>query len=403
MLMNTTFFTSNRHKLIDALKGGSYVLSAYAKMQRGHDMAATFEQEANFWWLTGIEAPDWQLVVDGARHRSWLIMPEVDEIHQTFDGSLSAEQAKEISGVDEVLPRDQGLKLLRMLAKNHSVIHTLGDFPNAEYLDFVLNPAPKKLYEQLLRIFGSVQDCRRDVAALRAIKQPEEIEALQGAINLTIDAFNAAKSELKSLKTEYAVEAEFTYYFRKHNAQHAYDPIVAVGENACTLHYSDNTAKLKKRELLLMDIGARVGGYPADITRTWSIGEPTKRQRQVHEAVVAAQRRIVELITPELAVDVYQREVDEIMIDALLELGLMNNRTDEKSYHKYFPHAVSHGIGVDVHDSLGRPKRLLPNMTLTVEPGIYIPEEGVGVRIEDDVLVTASGNINMSQRLSTEL
>ncbi|HJP80955.1 MAG TPA: Xaa-Pro aminopeptidase [Candidatus Saccharimonadales bacterium] len=401
--MNAAFFTANRQKLIDALKGGSYALSAYTKMQRGHDMAAAFEQEANFWWLTGIEAPDWQLVVDGVRGRSWLIMPEVDEIHQTFDGSLSAERAREVSGVDEVLPSDQGLKLLRMLAKNHSVIHALGDFPNAEYLDFVLNPAPKKLHEQLLRIFGSVQDCRRDIAALRAIKQPEEIQALQSAINLTIDAFNVAKDELKNLKTEYAVEAEFTYYFRKHNAQHAYDPIVAAGENACTLHYDKNEAKLKKRELLLMDIGARVGGYPADITRTWSIGEPTKRQRQVHEAVVMAQRRIVELIVPELGVDVYQREVDEIMLDALVELGLMKDRSDEKLYHKYFPHAVSHGIGVDVHDSLGRPKRLLPNMTLTVEPGIYIPEEGIGVRIEDDILVTATGNVNMSQRLSTEL
>ena len=211
------------------------------------------------------------------------------------------------------------------------------------------------------------------------------------------------KTGLSKLKTEYEVEAEFTYYFRRHNAQHAYDPIVAAGGNACTLHYGDNAARLKKRELLLMDIGARSDGYPADITRTWAIGEPTKRQREVHAAVQEAQQRIIALIAPDLAVDAYQREVDEIMIDALMKLGLMKSRNDEKAYHRYFPHAVSHGLGVDVHDSLGRPKRLLVDMVLTVEPGIYIPEEGIGVRIEDDILVAPGGHENLSGALSTEL
>lgn len=402
-MLGSSFFTNNRHRLVAQLNGGSFALTAYTKMQRGHDMAGQFEQEANFWWLTGITAPDWWVIVDGARQRTWLVMPEVDATHQIFDGSLSAESAKEMSGADEVLTSDQGFKLLQNMAKKHSVMHTLGDFPNAEYLDFTLNPAPKKFYDLLIRTFNSVQDCRKDMAQLRARKEPAEIEALKQAIDLTIGAFKEVKTKVSRLKTEFEVEAEFTYYFRRHDAQHAYDPIVAAGGNACTLHYGDNAAKLKKRELLLMDIGARSGGYPADITRTWAIGEPTKRQKQVHAAVQEAQQKIIALIAPDLAVDAYQREVDEIMIDALCALGLMKHRGDEKAYHRYFPHAVSHGLGVDVHDSLGRPKRLIPNMVLTVEPGIYIPEEGIGVRIEDDILVTSGGRVNLSGALSTEL
>ncbi|MDX2775756.1 Xaa-Pro aminopeptidase [Streptomyces caniscabiei] len=402
-MLGSVFFAHNRARLIKQLNGGSFALSAYTKMQRGHDMAGMFEQEANFWWLTGINAPDWWMIVDGARQRTWLVMPEIDETHQIFDGSLSPETAKDISGADEILTNDQGLKLLRNMAKKHSVIHTLGDFPNAEYLDFTLNPAPKKFHDLLVRTFRSVQDCRKDMAQLRALKQPEEIQALKQAIDLTVEAFKQVKTVLPKLKTEYEVEAEFTYYFRRHNALHAYDPIVAAGGNACTLHYGDNAARLRKRELLLMDIGARSGGYPADITRTWAIGEPTKRQKEVHAAVQEAQQKIIALIAPDLAIDVYQREVDEIMIDALMKLGLMKSRSDEKAYHRYFPHAVSHGLGVDVHDSLGRPKRLLVDMVLTVEPGIYIPEEGIGVRIEDDILVTSDGRVNLSGALSTEL
>jgi Xaa-Pro aminopeptidase len=154
---------------------------------------------------------------------------------------------------------------------------------------------------------------------------------------------------------------------------------------------------------VLLDIGARSGGYAADITRTYAYGDPTKRQIEIHAAVQAAHHAIIKLITPNLAVEEYQREVDCIMIDALLSVGLMADRDDTDNYHKYFPHAISHGLGVDVHDSLGGPQFLQLGMVLTVEPGIYIPEEGIGVRIEDDILVTDSGNVNLSARLSTDL
>lgn len=402
--MKASFFTGNRQLLTEKLQGGVAIFTAYAQVQRGNDMAFKFEQESNFWWLTGIDHPDWRLIIDGTRGKSWLVAPKISESHEIFDGSLSAEVAKEVSGVNAVLSYDEAHELLSDLSKKHPVIYALGEQPYAEHFDFMLNPAIKSIREYAGRLFTTVQDCRKELAELRAIKQPDEIMAMKAAIAVTIDAFKLVKSKLATSHYEYQVESEFSYYFRTHGTDgHAYDPIVAGGKNACTLHYVANGEKLKKRQLLLLDIGARSGGYAADITRTYAYGEPTKRQIEVHAAVQSAQREIIALIQPNVSVEQYQRDVDVIMSTALLRLGLMSNNEDIESYRKYFPHAISHGLGVDVHDSLGSPKYLQPGMVLTVEPGIYIPEEGMGVRIEDDILVTTSGNINMSQRLSTDL
>lgn len=402
--MKNDFYANNRRRLIEKLNGGIVIMSAYSQMQRSNDMSFAFEQEANFWWLTGVEYPDWWLIIDGTRNKSWLVAPHVSQSHEIFDGSLSIERAKEISGVNGVISQDKAQDVLLDLAKKHSVAYCLGEQPYAEHLDFTLNPAIKLIRDRANRMFKTVQDCRKELAELRAIKQPEEIVAMKAAIAVTIDGFDLVKKKLATSNYEYEIEAEFNYHFRTHGTNgHAYDPIVAGGKNACTLHYIANSEKLKKRQLLLMDIGARSGGYAADITRTYAYGEPTKRQVEVHAAVQLAQQQVISLIQPNLSVEQYQRDVDTIMTKALMGLGLMTGSDDEASYHKYFPHAISHGLGVDVHDSLGSPKYLQPNMVLTVEPGIYIPEEGIGVRIEDDILVTSSGNINLSQRLSTDL
>jgi Xaa-Pro aminopeptidase len=152
--------------------------------------------------------------------------------------------------------------------------------------------------------------------------------------------------------------------------------------------------------LVLLDIGARCAGYPADITRTYAVGEPTERQRAVHNAVRDAHTQIISLVRPELSFAQYQDEVDVIMKDALHQLDLLHTEAD---YRRYFPHAIGHGLGIDVHDSLGGFEVLRPGMVMTVEPGIYIPEEDIGVRLEDDILITDSGCTNLSEALSLEL
>lgn len=398
--MHSDFFTINRHNFIKVSDGRLVVLSAYARLQGSNDTAHRFTQESNFWYLTGIEEPDWLVVLDGSSGEEWLISPDVEEIHRIFDGSLSNERASQVSGIKKVLSRDEGMQLLRQLAKKHSVVYTLDQPSWSDHFNFSLNPALKQTRQLLERTFNSVLDCRKDIAKLRAIKQPQEIHAMQKAIDITVSAFEIAKTKLSDYKYEYEVEAEFDYEFKRRGSQHAYDVIVAGGLNAATIHYRRNDYRLKKTDLLLLDIGASVDHYAADISRTYAMGVISKRKQAIHQAVVDAQAEIIDLIKPNFSLQEYQKSSDVIMKRALLSVGLLDHNDDER-YRTYFPHAISHGLGIDVHDSLGAPRVFEPGMVLTVEPGIYIPEEGIGVRIEDDILVTSSGNKNLSGKLST--
>ncbi|MDN5835559.1 MAG: Xaa-Pro aminopeptidase [bacterium] len=400
--MKPDFFELNRDKLRNKLKSGVLVLSGYHSMQLSADMAAPFEQEANFWYLTGISEPDWWVIMDMTTDSTWLVAPELSQSHLVFDGSLAPESASAISGIKKVISRREADEVLRRLAKTHSLAYTIGKMPHSDLLGFQLNSAGQDTYTMLDRIFGSVQDCRKELAALRAIKHVDEINLIKKAINLTNEVFESVKQSIDTYKFEYEIEAEFSYQFRRAGASgHAYAPIVAGGGNACTLHYGANSDKLRRPSMVLIDIGARLNGYPADITRTYSIGSPTKRQLAVHEAVQSATAEITSLLKPGLGLQDYSLMADQIMQRHLIELGLMKGESDTDAYRKYFPHAISHGLGVDVHDSLGGHKYFEPGMVLTVEPGIYIPEENLGVRIENNILITDKGHENLSRSLST--
>lgn len=402
--MDARFFSANRQKLTEQLKGGLAVMTAYSSLQRQNDAAYKFQQESNFWYVTGIDHANWLVVIDGTTKDEWLIKPDIDDVHEMFDGSLPASEATSISGVKKVLTYDEGVSLLRALAKKHSVVYTVDNPTYADHFSFALNPAITVNKKMLERIFTSVVDCQKEIAKLRAIKQPEEIKVIQKAIDLTIDGFNIVKESLQAAKFEYELEAEFSYHFKRNGGgDHAYDPIIAAGKNACTLHYGDNNTKIKARQLVLMDVGARVDGYAADITRTYVKGEPTKRHIEIYQALEAAHHDIISLLVPNLPVEEYMRGVDVRMKRALRDVGLLKEENDTETYRKYFPHAISHGLGLDVHDSLGGARHLQPGMVLTVEPGVYIPEEGIGIRIEDDILITKTSHKNLSARLSTAL
>lgn len=401
--LDSTFFTGNREKVYNALKGGVLVVPAYTQLQRGNDTAFRFEQEANFWYLTGVNYPDWVLFMDGKRRKSWLVAPHVESHHELFDGSLPRAEAAALSGIEDIIDQRQADSWLRQAARAHQLAYIVDHPQHSEYFGFSLNPAVRETREKLTRIFAKVEDFRLELTRIRAIKQPGEIAAMQAAIDLTVEAFERVRANLASYNYEYQIETAFTTHFRGHGADgHAYDPIVATGENACTLHYNRNNDRLKKGQLLLLDIGARHYGYAADITRTYAVGAPSKRQKLVHQAVAHAQTQIIELIEPGLPLEEYQKGVDGIMQKALIDLGLIKD-AEGPLYRQYFPHAISHGLGIDVHDALGRPRTLQPGMVLTVEPGIYIPAEKIGVRIEDDILVTDKGHRNMSAKLSTSL
>lgn len=390
--------SDRRNVLRDKLGSGLVVLPASTAMQRSADVGYRFAQESNFLYLTGIEEPDWRLVLEG--DKSWLIAPDIEEVHRVFDGALSFAEAKARSGVDVVLTNHEGVELLARLAKTHNTVYTLGPHAHRKHFSFVENPAQARLTRQLKKQFSEVKDCRKELARMRAIKQPEEVALIRNAVDRTCQTFAAVQQKINSLQYEYEIEAEFTYDFRRHNYQHGYEPIVAAGKNACTLHYVKNQTRLHDGQIILLDIGASTAGYTADITRTYGYGSITARQRAVHAAVETAHHQITELLRPGYAIRTYLKQVDEIMKAALASVGLSS---DEQQYRRYFPHAISHGLGVDVHDSLGGYEEFQPGMVLTVEPGIYIPDEGIGVRIEDDILITATGRDNLSGALSTTL
>lgn len=402
--MDANFFSSNRQNLMNRLQGGIAILSGNTAMQKTNDLAYAFAQEGNFYYLTGIREPDWKLIIDSSSGRTTLVAPIVESIHALFDGSLSFEEARRISGAERVIDENEAERYLRGLAKRHSIAYTLMTPKHVTHYNFSLNPAQQDNVRTLERIFGEIRDCQKELTALRAIKQPEEIIAVQKAVDITVDAFEKVKTNLNIYTHEFQIEADMTREFRYHGADgHAYDPIIASGNHACTLHYIDNSDRLSNNKLILLDVGASFQGYSADITRTYAKKQATKRQVQLHERLQHAQADIIGLLGPGVSVAEYSKSVDVIMKQALSDVRLLRDIDDIDTYRQYFPHAISHGLGIDTHDSLGGPTHFEPGMILTVEPGIYVPAEGIGIRIEDDILITKSGYKNLSCKLSTGL
>ena len=371
---STNRFKDARDKLV-ARFSQPMIFTAYLEMQQAADMAAPFIQESNFLYLTGINYPGWLVLFDG---QDWtLVRPDVSEIQAIFDGSLGVEEARKISQIKEVISFKDLSKRLADIAKKTNSIATLTD-PREDDYEFVVNPASKNLKKLLKNHFAEVNDCGLEIRALRAVKTSEELALMQEAIDVTLESFEDLKRGLLKgeVEYEYQIEAHFNSAFRvKGSGGHAYAPIVAGGKNACTLHYGQNQARLPQDGLVLMDVGTKVEGYAADITRTYAVGQPTERQIAVHGAVQSAHYRIIELVRPGLKIGEYSDKVDDIMKDALIDLGLLNDRADNETYRRYFPHAISHGLGLDVHESLGGYGEFKPGMTFTIEPGIYIPEE----------------------------
>ncbi len=237
------------------------------------------------------------------------------------------------------------------------------------------------------------------------VKQPPELIALQQAIDITIDSLQAltAVDTFNTYHSEYEFEADLSREFRFRAATgHAFAPIIAGGARACTLHNVSNAAPLMPNSLVVLDVGAEVAHYAADITRTRVYGQPTHRQQEIFDAVLDVQAYALELLKPGTQLKEYEQAVETYMGATLRKLKLITT-AGSPDIRKYFPHATSHFLGLDVHDVGDYSLPLTPGVVLTCEPGIYIPEEGIGVRIEDDILITETGNRVLSQRLPKTL
>lgn len=403
-LFSSRFFVSNRRRLQAVLPTGApIVITANGLLQRGADSPFAFAQDANFWYLTGIEEPDVTLVIDG--QREFLIAPVREGARATFDGSIDQKQLMKISGVPEVLNEAAGWKRLDELLGKTKRVSSLAAAPNyIEQFGMYSNPARLRLYERLQKHVPDLEivDMRIELAHLRMIKTVEELKAIQKAIDITVASLkDVFKTNRGHYTYEYELEADIAAGFRRRGAAgHSFEPIVAGGKRACTLHNVANDGRLKADELVVVDVGAEYQHYAADITRTIALQKPTQRQKDVYNAVLAVQQFATELIKPGMSMKTYESKVAHRMAQELKQLGLIKKHDEVR---KYFPHATSHFLGLNVHDVGDYQQPLQPGIVMTVEPGIYIPEEGIGVRIEDDVLITEDGVKVLSSRLPRKL
>lgn len=394
------FFVSNRARLRELFVGTApIVITANGVLQRNSDGTFPFKQDSSFWYLTGIDQPDVILVMD--KGKEYLIMPPQQDYLDVFHGGNDPSALRKVSGIKTVYKNEDGWKQLNNRLKKVKHIATLAATPAyVEELGFYANPARATLIDRLKEGNQEAEllDLRPQLGLMRVIKQPAELRAIQQAINITIKGIKYVQK--RHYYHEYQVEAELSHQFRKAGAQgHGFNPIVSAGERACVLHQEANNGEIDSRDLLTVDVGAEVEHYSADITRTFSPGKnPTKRQKAVHAAVEAVQDYAFSLLKPGVLIKENEVKIEQYMGEKLRELGLIKT-IDHDNVRKYFPHATSHFLGLDAHDSGDYRRPLEAGMVITVEPGIYIPEEGLGVRIEDDVLITRQGYKNLSARL----
>ena len=402
--MKSEFFTNNRRKLRERVGPGLIIITANGLMQRTGDTTFPFRQDSNFWYLTGINDPDLTLVMDD--DKEYVVLPPRDEIRNIFDGSIDVEALKETSGLASILTEAQGWPQLNEKLKTIKEVAILEPLPRfVRFHDFYSNPSRRHLKERLLRTNSKLKtkDIREDFAALRIVKYPSEIKEIQRAIDITIETLKVVTRKLPKLEYEHEIDALIEYEYRRRGASGVgFQTIVAGGKNASTVHYVANNAKLQRNQLLLVDTGAEINNYTADISRTLAFGRATVRQRAVYDAVKRAQEYAISLIKPGLNFREYEKLVEKYVGEELKDLGLIK-KASRKSIRKYFPHATSHYLGLDCHDVGDYYADFQENMVLAVEPGILIPEEGIGVRIEDNVVITKDGCQVMSDKLPSLL
>lgn len=396
---DSDFFAANRRRLRKLFGGTApIVIAGNGQLQRSSDTPFPFRQDSSFWYLTGVDEPDVVLVIDA--HKEYLIMPERDARLLTFDGAIDMEEVQKVSGIEAVVDYKEGWSRLGRKLKRAKHVATLEPSkPYVASLQLYTNPARRKLVRKLKTYNDQLQllDVRTHISAMRMIKSEPELLAIQSAIDHTEAIFEQIANNLHLYKHEYEIAADVQHYLLRNQLSEAYAPIIAGGMNAVTLHYIKNNAPLKPKECLLLDIGAADGYYAADITRTLCLN-PTKRQKLVYEAVVAVQEFAYSLLKPGVVIKNYEAEIEQFMGEKLRELGLIRTIEHDK-VREFYPHATSHFLGLDVHDVGDYNRPLEPGMVLTVEPGIYIANERLGIRIEDNIVITADGNTVLSANL----
>lgn len=414
--LDNKLFIKNRERFTAEMEPNSIAIFVSNDIfPRNGDASFKYRQGSDIFYLTGLDQEETFLVlypdspVESFREVAYV--RETNEYIAVWEGEkYTKEKATEVSGIKNILWNDAFLN-----AQLSAMIN------QADYIYLNLNEndrAATKIDTQDIRLEKDLSEkyplhvyarSAPIMSYLRSIKQDEEIAIMQDACNITEKALRRVLDFVKPGIMEYEVEAEIIAEFIRNRANgHAYDPIIASGANACVLHYVENNRECKDGDLLLMDFGCEYANYASDLTRTIPVnGKFSARQKEVYQACLNVHHKANELMNPGITLDEYNAEVKKVMQSALIDIKLIDKAASQNEKDaltlKYYPHGTSHYLGLDVHDIGDRYAQMEENMCFTIEPGIYIREEGIGVRIENDFIVKSGKNIDLMANIPIEI
>lgn len=416
--INPQLFIENRKRLVKELKPGSVaVFNSNDIMPTNADGTMKFRQNSDLFYLTGVDQEESILVIcpdyPDKKMREVLFLRETNDTIATWEGhKLTKEEARQLTGIETVLWTSEfhrvfntmmvmgGVEFVYLNTNEHYRAEVIVQTRDSRFIAWCREKYPLHKYERLAPVMSK----------LRAIKSKYEIELMQKACNITGSAFQRVLKFVKPGVKEYEIEAEFMHEFLRNGSRgFAYEPIIASGADSCVLHYIQNDKVCKSGDVLLLDVGAEYGNYNADMTRTIPVnGRFTKRQKDVYNAVLRVKRAAYKLLKPGVVYFDYHKEVQKIMEAELLKLKLIDktdikNQTPEKpAFIKYFMHGTGHHLGLDVHDTGNMFDKMKEGMVWTVEPGIYIRAEGLGIRLENNVVITKNGLRDLMKHIPIE-
>ncbi len=411
--LNPELFVKNRESFVSMMKKNSIaIIVSNDEVSTNGDAIYRFKQNSDLYWLSGITQEDSLVILfpdnPDPKYREVLVLVRPNELKEKWDGKrLRANEAKEISGIQTIVWLDSLEGLLQPWIHLADTIYLdsnendrKGGFIQTRdyrFIEEMKTRYPLHQFERAAKLFKE----------LRAIKTSLEVEVIQKAIDITENTFRRLLKFIKPGVMEYEIEAEIFHSFLSQRATgEAYGSIIASGDRARTLHYVSNNQECKDGELILMDFGAEYGGYCADLTRTVPVnGKFSKRQKEVYNACLHLHDYAKSLLKPGISINDYTDKVGEEATQQFLKIGLLkktdvkNEDPDNRAYRKYLYHGISHHLGIDVHDLGTRTEPIKAGMVFTVEPGIYIEEEQMGIRIENNLWITKNGNKDLMKNI----
>ena len=406
--MDKKFYRNNRNRLFEVMDDNSVIVLYSGELKdKTADEQFLFEVNKNFYYFTGINQDNVMLIMakSGKERKEMLFIEENDPVKVKWVGEkLYKDQASMISGIEKVFYHSDFIHALNILLndKLNGIKTVYLDLEQKNLVNYVTSAM--KLKDELEARYPGlvIKNAYDDLILLRRVKTKEEIALHQVAIDTTKGALEVIMQNLKPGMYEYQVEAYFDSYI-KYDGQkdQAFTTIVASGKNATILHYTANNTKIKDGDLVLFDLGARHEFYISDISRTYPAnGKFSERQRQIYEIVLDTNKKCIEYLKPGLSFADYYKYARDLLAKGLKEIGLIK---EDSELINYYWHSVGHPIGLDTHDPASRDIPIDDGMIITVEPGLYLEKEGIGVRIEDDVLVTKDGPVVLSKDIIKEV